>query len=62
MAYIENIVQQLHSMVNKKCTHYKALFRGVDYGAILDVLGRALRSVYVIDCIVQNNGSIGTHW
>jgi hypothetical protein len=26
------------------------------------MLGRALRSVYVIDCIVQNNGNITAHW
>lgn len=62
MAYIENIVLQLHSMVNRKCNHYKLLFKGLDYSAILDLLGRALRAVYVIDCIVANNPSIAPHW
>jgi len=62
MAYIENIVLQLHSMVNRKCNHYKLLFRGVDFGSVFDLLGKALRAIYVIDCIVQNNGNIGAHW
>lgn len=62
MAYIENIVLQLHSMVNRKCNHYKLLFKGVDFSSAFDLLGKALRAIYVIDCIVQNNGNIGAHW
>ena len=62
MAYIENIVLQLHSMVNKKCTQFKQLFKYADLSSFFDLLGRALRAVYVIDCIVANNGYIGAHW
>lgn len=62
MAYIEHLILQLHSMINKKNPHFKLLFRYVDFGTILDLIGRALRAVYVIDCIVANNGLIGTHW
>jgi hypothetical protein len=62
MAYIEHIVLQLHSMVNKKCSHWKPLFRNVDFSAVIDLIGKTLRAVYVIDCIVNNNGVIGTHW
>ena len=62
MAYIEYIILQLHSTINKKSNYYKPLFKGLDYSAIIDLLGKTLRSVYVIDCIVQNNVSIANHW
>lgn len=38
------------------------LFRYVNYGTMIDLIGRALRAVYVIDCIIANNGAIGIHW
>lgn len=62
MAYIEHIVLQLHSMVNKKCNYWKPLFRYVDFSLVFDMLGRMLRAIYVIDCIVANNGTIDAHW
>lgn len=62
MAFIENMVLQLHSMINKKCPQWKALFRYADFTTFFDLIGRALRAVYVIDCIVTNNGFIGAHW
>jgi hypothetical protein len=62
MAYIENMVLQLHSMINKKNPHWKLLFKYADMGSFIDLIGRALRSVYVIDCIIANNGYIATHW
>ena len=62
MAYIENMVLQLHSMINRKCPQWKPLFRYADHASFIDLIGRALRAVYVIDCIVTNNGFIGTHW
>lgn len=58
MAYIENLILQLHSIINKKSTLYKSHFRNVNYTPIIDLIGKALRSIYVIDCIVQNNGNI----
>ena len=62
MAYIENIVVQLHCMINRKCGVWKQLFRYADFGTFIDLIGRALRAVYVIDCIVSNNGFITAHW
>lgn len=62
MAYIENLILQLHSMVNKKSAYYKQLFKGLDFSAVFDLIGRALCAVYIIDCIVQNNGNILAHW
>jgi hypothetical protein len=62
MAYIEHLVLQLHSMINRKNAQFKLLFRYVNYGTMIDLIGRALRAVYVIDCIVTNNGVIGIHW
>lgn len=62
MAYIENIVLQLHSMINKKTPNYKALTKGADYGFAMDLLGHALRAIFVIDCIVDNNQLIKDHW
>jgi hypothetical protein len=58
MAYIENLILQLHSIINRKSTLYKSHFRSVNYAPIIDLIGKALRSIYVIDCIVQNNGNI----
>lgn len=62
MAYIENLILQLHCMVNKKSGYYKALFRGLDFSAVLDLIGKALAAVYIIDAIVQNNQNITAHW
>ena len=62
MAYIEHLILQLHSMVNKKSGYYKQLFKGLDFSAVFDLIGRALCAVYIIDCIVQNNGNILAHW
>ena len=58
MAYIENLILQLHSIINKKCAVFKTHFKTVNYDPILDLIGKALRSIYVIDCIVQNNALI----
>lgn len=62
MAYIENLILQLHCMVNRKSGYYKQLFRGLDYCAVFDLIGKALSAVYIIDSIVQNNGNILAHW
>lgn len=62
MAYIENLILQLHCMINKKSGYYKQLFRGLDYSSVFDLIGKALCAVYIIDSIVQNNGNISAHW
>jgi hypothetical protein len=62
MAYIENLILQLHSMINKKSGYYKQLFRGLDFSPVFDLIGKALSAVYIIDSIVQNNGNILVHW
>ena len=62
MAYIEHIILQLHSMINKKSNYWKPLFRNVDFSSIIYLIGKGLRAVYVIDCIVGNNGNIGAQW
>lgn len=49
-------------MINKKNTVWKQLFRYADFTTYLDLMGRALRAIYVIDCIVANNGYIVAHW
>ncbi len=62
MAYIENLILQLHSIINKKSTVFKTHFKNINYDPIFNLIGRALRSIYVIDCIVQNNAIIDEHW
>lgn len=62
MAYIENLILQLHCMVNKKSGYFKSLFRGLDFSAVFDLIGKALAAVYIIDSIVQNNQNISAHW
>lgn len=62
MAYIENLILQLHSIVNRKSTVFKTHFKSINYDPMFDLIGRALRSIYVIDCIVQNNALIDEHW
>ncbi len=62
MAYIENLILQLHSIINRKSTVFKTHFKTVTYDPMFDLIGRALRSIYVIDSIVQNNAMIDEHW
>lgn len=62
MAYIENLIMQLHCMINKETPAYKTLFKKADFSPVIDLLGRALRAIYVIDCIVDNNSNIIEHW
>lgn len=59
MAYIENIIIQLHSMINKKSPNFKTLWKGLDFSNAFDLLGKALRSIYIIDTIVSHNNLIG---
>ncbi len=49
-------------MINKKSSYYKQLFKGLDFSAVFDLIGKALSAVYIIDAIVQNNGNILAHW
>ena len=45
MAFIEHLVLQLHSVINKKCPQWKALFKYADFTTFFDLIGRALRTV-----------------
>jgi hypothetical protein len=58
MSYIENLVVQLHSMINRKQPHFKTFFKGINFDFVVNTLGRALRSIYVIDAIIANNPCI----
>jgi hypothetical protein len=58
MAYIENLVLQLHSIINKKSAYFKTHFKSMNFDSVIDLIGKALRAIYVIDCIVQNNINI----
>lgn len=49
-------------MINKKQTLYKTHFKGLNLDFALNIIGRALRAIYVIDCIVMNNPLIEEHW
>ena len=53
---------QLHSIINKKSVLFKTHFKGLNYDYVFDLIGKALRSIYIIDCIVQNNVNIEDHW
>ena len=58
MSYIENLVVQLHSIINKKQPLFKTYFKGINFDFAVNILGRALRAIYVIDSIVINNPSL----
>jgi hypothetical protein len=58
MSYIENLVLQLHQIINKKQPHYKNLFKGMNFDFVVNILGRALRGIYIIDVIVKSNEKI----
>lgn len=62
MSYVENLVIQLHSIINRKQPFFKTLFKGMNFDFVLNTLGRALRSIYIIDAIVTNNPTICEHW
>lgn len=55
MSYVENLVVQLHSIINRKQPNYKTFFQGINFDFVINILGRALRSIYIIDLIVMNN-------
>lgn len=58
MSYIENLVVQLHSIINKKQPLFKTYFKGINFDFAVNILGRALRAIYIIDSIVINNPSL----
>ena len=58
MSYIENLVVQLHAIMNKKQPNFKTFFKGMNFDYVVHILGRALRSIYIIDAIVQYNQNI----
>ena len=62
MSYIENLVVQLHSIINRKQPLYKTYFKGINLDFGVSILGRALRAIYIIDSIVTNNPSLEEHW
>jgi hypothetical protein len=58
MTYSENLVAQLHSIINRKQPNFKTFFKGINFDFVINILGRALRSIYIIDTIVMNNPNI----
>lgn len=62
ISFIENLIIQLHSMINKKHKLYKTHFKGLNLDFGFSIIGRALRAIYIIDCIVMNNPQIEEHW
>lgn len=58
MSYIENLVVQMHSIINRKQPNFKTFFKGMNFDFVVHILGRALRAIYIIDSIVQNNVNI----
>ena len=52
MSYVENLVVQLHSIINRKQPFYKTYFKGINFDFAVNILGRALRAIYVIDSII----------
>lgn len=41
---------------------YRTHFKSVNFDPIIDLISKSLRAVYVLDCIVQNNALIDSHW
>ncbi len=62
MSYVENLVVQLHSILNRKQPNFKSFFKGINFDFVINILGRALRSIYTIDAIVMNNPCIEKDW
>ena len=62
MSYVENLVIQMHSIINRKQPYFKTLFKGMNFDFVINIIGRALRSIYIIDAIVMNNPNLAEHW
>lgn len=62
MSYIENLVVQLHSIINRKQPLFKTYFKGLNLDYAVSIIGRALRAIYIIDAIVINNVNLEEHW
>lgn len=56
MSYVEHSILQLHCIMNKKDPHFKTLFKSnLSMQLLVKLIGRALKLIYVIDCLVNNN-------
>ena len=52
MSYVEHTIVQVHCMFNRKEAQYKQLFKNMNLYMPLDIIGKALRLIYLVDCIV----------
>lgn len=62
MSYVEHTIVQVHCIFNRKEPQYKQLFKNMNLYMPLEIAGKALRLIYLVDCIVNNNSSILEHW
>lgn len=49
MTYVEHTIVQTHCIFNKKEPQYKLLFRNVSPHMPIEIIGRSLRLIYLID-------------
>ena len=56
MSYVEHCILQLHCIMNKKEANFKLLFKNnASMHLLVKLIGRALKLIYVIDCLVNSN-------
>lgn len=61
MSYVEHTMVQLHCIFNKKEQLYK-VFKNIGLWMPVWIMGKALRMIYLIDCVVNNNPYLLDHW
>jgi WASH complex subunit 7 len=62
MSYVEHTIVQVHCMFNRKEAHFKQLFKNMNLYMPLEIMGKALRLIYLVDTIVNNSSYIKDHW
>ena len=58
----KNIVYQLNGLFNSKEKVYKNNFYKIVYYEVFDNLGELLKSLYIVDLIIQENSNFVTFW
>lgn len=62
MSYVEHTIVQVHCIFNRKEPLFKQLFKSLNLYMPLEIIGKALRLIHLIDTIVNTNNCILEHW
>lgn len=62
MGILFNLINQLNVIYYKKSEYHKNVFKTVEVNSVMQTIGKGLSIVYVLDCAINQNSKIKTHW